>query len=114
MKIAKDANLAFKIAKPGDIVEGALLKQEIDPWTVFNLGRDELAAKLGLSPPRTHALIFELNLQNEADCYRELRRKSQTFRGYSQKALNRLREALKTADMDDVWARHKSKLTRRR
>jgi AraC-like DNA-binding protein len=34
--------------------------------------------------------------------------------GYSQKALNRLRDALKTTDMDDVWARHKSKLTGRR
>lgn len=102
MKIAKDATLVFKIAKPGDTVEGTVLKQEIDPWTVFNLGRDELAKKLGLTPPKTHALIFELNFQDHGECYRELRRKSQTFKGYSQKALNRLREALKTADMDDM------------
>jgi hypothetical protein len=67
-----------------------------------------------VTPPKTHALIFELNLQDDADCYRELRRKSQTFKGYSQKALHRLREALKTADMDGIWARHKSKLTGRR
>ena len=114
MKIAKDATLAFKIAKLGDAVEGTVLKQEIDPWTVFNLSRDELAKKLALSGPRTHALIFELQLQNDKDCYRELRRKSQVFKGYSQKALTRLRDALKTTDMDAVWKRHKSKLTGRR
>ena len=106
--------MAFKIAKQGDVVEGTLLKQEIDPWTVFNLGRDELAKKLALSGPRTLALIFELKLQDDKDCYRELQRKSQVIKGYSLKALNRLREALKTIDMDDVWARHKSKLTGRR
>jgi hypothetical protein len=114
MKIANDATLAFKIAKLGDNLEGTVLKQEIDPWTVFNLGRDELAKKLALSGPRTHALIFELQLQDDKDCYRELRRKSQVFKGYSQKALKRLRDALKTTDMDDVWARHKWKLTGRR
>ena len=114
MKISKDATMAFKIAKQGDVVEGTLLKQEIDPWTVFNLGRDELAKKLALSGPRTLALIFELKIQDDKDCYRELRRKSQVIKGYSQKALNSLREALKTIDMDDVWARHKSKLTGRR
>lgn len=114
MKIANDATLAFRIAKVGDAVEGTVVKQEIDPWTVFNLGRDEIAKKLALTGPRAHALIFELKLQDDKECYRELRRKSQVFKGYSQKALNRLREALKTTDMDDVWARHKSKLTGRR
>ena len=114
MKIAKDATMAFKIAKQGDVVEGTLLKQEIDPWSVFNLGRDELAKKLAISRPRTLALIFELRLQDDKDCYRELRRKSQLIKGYSQKALNRLRDALETIDMDDVWARHKAKLTGRR
>lgn len=33
---------------------------------------------------------------------------------HSEKALNRLRDALKTTDMDDVWARHKSKFIGRR
>lgn len=110
MRIAKDARLSFKIAKPGDSIEGTLLKQEIDPWTVFTMGREDLAKKLGISGPKTHALIYELNIQADKDCYRELRRKSQVFKGYSLKALNLLREALGILNLDNVWAKHRSKL----
>lgn len=110
MKIAKDATLAFKIAKPGDAVEGTLLKQEIDPWTVFNLGLQQIADKLKLTRPKALALIYELGVQDDRDCFRELTRMSQTFKGYSQKALTRLREGVQTADMDAIWARQKSRV----
>lgn len=110
MRIAKHAQLSFKIASPGDLIDGTLLKQEIDPWAVFTMGRDDLAKKLGISGPKTHALIYDLNLQADSDCYRELRRKSQMFKGYSSKALNRLREALKTVNIEEVWQKHRSKL----
>jgi uncharacterized protein YutE (UPF0331/DUF86 family) len=112
MRIAKEAQLSFKIASPGDPIEGTLLKQEIDPWTVFTMGRDDLANKLGISGPKTHALIYELNLQAYSDCYRELRRKSQTFKGYSAKALIQLRDALKTVNIEEIWQKHRSKLSK--
>lgn len=111
MRIAKEASLSFKIARPGDPIDGTLLKQEIDPWTVFTLGRDDLAKKLGISGPKTHALIYELSIQLDSECYRELRRKSQTFKGYSQKALTRLRDALNTVDIEKIWQKHRAKLT---
>jgi hypothetical protein len=110
MRITKNARLAFKIAKPGEEIEGTLLKQDIDPWTVFTMNRDDLAKKLGISGPRTHALIYELDIQSDCNCYRELRRKSQVFKGYSMKALNQLREAIKTVDIEEIWLKHRSKL----
>lgn len=114
MRIAKEASLSFKIARPGDIIEGTLLKQEIDPWTVFTLGRDDLAKKLGISGPKTHALIYELDIQSKQDCYRELKRKSQTYKGYSMKALTLLQEALTTVNIEQIWQKHKSKLSKSR
>lgn len=109
MRIAKEAPLSFKIARPGDKIEGTLLKQEIDLWTVFTMSRDDLASKLGISGPKTHALIYELNIQSDSECYRELRRKSQVFKGYSQKALIQLRDALKIVNIEEVWQRQKIK-----
>lgn len=111
MRIAKEASLSFKVARPGDPIEGTLLKQEIDPWSVFTMSRDDLAGKLKISGPKTHALIYELSIQSDPECYRELRRKSQTFKGYSLKALTRLREALQTIDMEEIWQKHRSKLS---
>lgn len=110
MRISKDAQIAVRIAKPGEEIAGTLIKQQIDPWDVYTMSRDDLANKLNLSGPRTHALIYELNLQADPDCYKELRKKSQVFKGYSKKALERLRIAKDELDIDDVWARHRIKL----
>jgi hypothetical protein len=107
MRITKDAPIAVRVARPGEEIVGTLLKQEINPWDVFTLSRDDLAGKLGLSGPRTHALIYELGIQSDPTCYRELRKKSQVFKGYSKTALDRLREAKTTLNIDDVWKRQK-------
>lgn len=111
MRIAKQADIAVRIGKPGEQTEGILLKQEIDPWSVFTLSRDDLAKKIGLTGPRTHALIFELELQADPECYRELRKKSQVFKGYSKRALDRLRAAKDELNLDEVWNRQRGRLT---
>jgi hypothetical protein len=115
MRISKKQTaIAVAVAKPGDRADGILLKQEIDPWTVYTMGRDDLAKKVGLTGPKVHAVIFELDLQNDPECYHELTRKSQTHKAYSKKALDRIREELPKLDMDAVWSRHGEKLAPRK
>lgn len=110
MRITKDAPSAIRIAKPGEEVVGTLIKQEVNLWDVFTLSRDDLAAKLGISRPRTSALIYELGIQDDPSCYRELKKKSLVFKGYSKRALDLLRPALKNVNLNEVWNRHKHKL----
>ena len=110
MRIAKDAPVAVRVAKPGEEVVGTLIKQEINLWDVFTLSRDDLATKLGISGPRTHALIYELRIQDDPTCYRQLKKKSLVFKGYSKKALDLLRQALETVDLNEIWERQKHKL----
>lgn len=111
MRISKDAKIAVRVAKPGDPIDGTLLKQEINPWDVFTMSRDDLAKKIGISGPKTHALIYELNIQADPDCYRELKRKSQIFKAYSMKALDQLRQAKDGLNLDEIWDRQKHRLT---
>lgn len=110
MRISKDAPIAVRIAKPGEAVTGTVIKQQIDPWDVFTMSRDDLAEKLSLTGPRTHALIYEMDLQSDSECYKELRKKSQVYKGYSRKALDRLRQAKAELNIEEVWARHRKKL----
>jgi len=110
MRLTKDAPIAVRVAKAGEEVVGTLVKQEINLWDVFTMSRDDLAQKLGLSGPRTHALIYELKLQDDPSCYRELRKKSQLYKGYSKKALDLLRAAKDSVDLNEVWLRHRHRL----
>jgi hypothetical protein len=108
LRIAKNADLAVRVAKDGEAVDGVLIKHEVNIWDKFNLSRDDIAEKLKLSGPKTSALILELKIQDDVESYRSLRRKSQEHKGYSQKALNSLRDAISAGiNIDDVWARHR-------
>lgn len=106
-RISKDAKFAVRIAEDGEEVQGTLIKQEINIWDKFNLSTTDLANKLQLTQPKMGALILELDIKSDQDCYKELKHKSIVHKGYSKKALDRLREALNNGvDINEIWARH--------
>ncbi|MEW6664976.1 MAG: DUF3644 domain-containing protein [Thermodesulfobacteriota bacterium] len=108
LRIKKDADLAVRVAKNGEPVVGTLVKQEVNIWDKYNLGRDDLANKLKLSGPRTSALIFEFGIQDTQDCFKVLRKKSLTFKGYSKKALDMLEDAISSGiDVEAIWQKHR-------
>ena len=111
LRIKKDAAIAVRVANDGEPVVGTVIKQEVNIWDKYNLGRDDLAKKLGISGPRTSALILELKIQDDQDCFKVLGRKSMTFKGYSKKALDKLQSAIDNGiDVDATWAKHRYKL----
>lgn len=108
LRIKKDADIAVCVAKNGEPVTGTLIKQDVNLWDKYNLGRDDLAKKLGISGPKISALILELKIQDDQDCYKVLRRKSSTFKGYSKAALDRLQSAINGGvDIEDVWEKQR-------
>lgn len=110
LRIKKDADIAVRVAKDGEPVIGTLIKQEVNIWDKYNLGRDDLAKKLGISGPKTSALIFELKIQDDQDCFKVLKRKSTIFKGYSKKALDKLQSAIDNGiDVDATWKEHRNR-----
>ncbi len=111
LRIKKDSEMAVRVAKDGEPAFGTLIKQEVNIWDKYNMGRDDLAEKLRLTGPKTSALIFELQLQDDDESFKVLRRKSVKFNGYSKKALDRLRQALADGiDVKAVWQKHRHRL----
>jgi hypothetical protein len=112
MRISKQGNIPVRIAQPGEVAEGVIIKQEVNPFDKFNLGRDDLAEKLGISGPKTSALMLELGLIADTECFREIKVKSQVWKRYSPKALDRLREAIRSGvDIAAVWFKHRKQFT---
>lgn len=108
LRIKKDADVAVRVARDGEPVEGTVIKQEINIWDKYNLGRDDIAKKVGLTGPRTSAVMMELGIQDDGDCFKVLRRKKSEFKCYSKKALDLVREALENGlDVDEVWKKHR-------
>ncbi|MDW7979610.1 MAG: hypothetical protein RMH97_03480 [Verrucomicrobiales bacterium] len=69
----------------------------------YNLGAKQLAEHLGLTTPKTIAVVDYLDLRNDSECYKEIKIGKATFKRYSQKAIQRIREALKKKSAEEIW-----------
>jgi hypothetical protein len=96
---------------PGAVVVGIERVNELD---FYNLGRDDLARHLGLTGPKTTALIWYLNLKDDDECYKRLKVRNSGFDAYSHKAIHRMREALEAHSIDGVWETYKRDQQNRR
>ena len=89
---------------PGATVVAVKRVNELD---YYSLGLQQLAKKLKVTQPKTLALVKYLDLQSSEEFFKEIRVGKATFKRYSPKALDALKKALKTADMEAIWQRHR-------
>lgn len=90
-----------------------LFAKAVDSLGFYNLGGDQVAEHFGLSGPKTTALIRHVKIKQDANCYRRITIGKASFDRYSQSAIERLRDALKTADIDQPRSDHHSGQRRR-
>jgi hypothetical protein len=80
--------------------------KRVDDLGFYNLGRDQLARKVGLSGPRTTAMIRFLKLKEDKETYKQVTIGKSKFDRYSQKAIIAIENALKSHSIDDIWKTH--------
>ncbi len=80
--------------------------KRVDELGFYNLGRDELARKIGLSRPKTTAVIRFLNLRADSECYKQVTVGKSHFDRYSQKAITAIQEVPKKTTIDQIWQSH--------
>jgi len=92
--------------------EEATLVREVNLLDRYSMNLHALVQNLNLTQPKmtqpkTLAMIHHLSLQADPDCYKEFRMgKSSVYKRYSLEALQRLNEALKSVDIEDVWQQY--------
>lgn len=109
-KFSKDGTLPFRIAKPGEPAVGTIIKQEYDWYDKYNLSVTEIAAKLGLSVPKTKAYMYEIDVWSDPEMFGEKKIKSQVYRLYTKKALDALRHIITQITPDEIWEKHKKRV----
>lgn len=77
--------------------------KRVDELSFYNLGRDQLAAKVGLSGPLTTAFIRYLKLQDDAECFKKIKIGKSEFPRYSQKAIEAIAAAQKANLASEAW-----------
>jgi hypothetical protein len=105
LRITK-TGMPVQLVKEGTPGATVVAVKRVDELGFYSLGRDDLAKKVGLSGPKTTAVIRFLNLQTDAECYKQLTVGKSKFDRYSQKAISAIQEALKKKPIADIWQSH--------
>lgn len=107
LRLTKHEGEAVHLVPEGTEGARVLAVKSVNDFDYFSLTAKSLGAKLGLSQPKTIALIDEFKIRESPEYYKEFVSGAVVLKKYSPKALDFLKKQLPAVDMDDVWKRHK-------
>lgn len=104
LRITKKEGIPVCLVPEGTPGASVIAVKRVNELDFYNLGRDQLAKVIGLSGPKTTALIWYLKLQQNPDCFKEITIGSAKFKRYSQKSIPILKEAMQQGEsLDKTW-----------
>ncbi len=109
LRITKKEGVPVQLVAEGTPGASVVAIRRVDELGFYNLGHKDLVEQLDQSGPMVTAFIRHLGIEDDPDCAKVFFIGKSKFKRYSTKALSRLREALKTEDMEEVWRDHAPK-----
>jgi hypothetical protein len=113
LTITKHDGIPVRIAADGEEPAGVIAIRKVEDTSFYCFGLYELAKRLKVGAGRLLALVRHLDIQADRTCYKEIAIGKAKFKMYSNNALRRLREALPTVNLDEVWQKHGTRRKKR-
>jgi hypothetical protein len=81
--------------------------REVDLQRKYHCSKPDLAKKLSLTMPRCYALRLHLGIEDDESCRHDFVFGSTVHRQYSDNALTKMRSALETLDIEEIWSTYR-------
>ena len=104
LRLTKNEGTPVHLLKEGEGTGAVVAIRRVNELDYYSLGAAALAKKVGLTQPKSRALVDHLNLCEDADCFKEIKIGRMTHRRYSPKAITKMKEALAATSIDEIWA----------
>lgn len=103
LRISKKEGIPIHLVPEGTPDTAVVAIKRVDDLGFYNLGRNQLATHIGLTGPKTTAMIHYLKLQDDPECFKGFTIGNTKFKRYSQKAITEIKNALNETEIDEVW-----------
>jgi hypothetical protein len=107
LRITKKEGIPVQLVPEGTPGASVVAVKRVDELSFYNLGRDQLAEHLKLSGNKTTAAIWSFDIQKDPDCFKEVIFGKTSFKRYSQRAIDKIKEGLAAKPIESVWADYK-------
>jgi hypothetical protein len=104
--ITKKDGIPVRIAADNENAQAVIAVRRINDTDFYCFNTTTLAKKIGLSSPKTLALIHYLGLQDDPNCFKRIVIGRSPFKMYSGNALSRLKDAIPDVDIEKIWQSH--------
>ena len=95
--------------KEGEGTGAVVAVRRVNELDFYSLGAKDLAEKVGLTLPKSRAVVDHLALREDPEFFKEIRIGSMRHPRYSSNAIKKMKDALKTESIDDIWADYRVK-----
>jgi hypothetical protein len=109
LRITKKEGSPVHLVSEGTPGASVVAIKRVNELDFYNMGARQLAARVGLTTPKLVAVVRYLQLQNDPECYKEIRIGKVSHKRYSPKAIEKIRSAIQLGlDVDAVWCARKA------
>jgi len=107
LRISKSEGDPITIVPEGTPGSTVIAIRRVEELGFYSLCLTELASKVGLSVPKSLAVIKELKIQGSPDYFKEFVIGTAHFKRYSPRALDFLKSEVPKLDLTEIWNKHK-------
>lgn len=109
LRISRKEGVPIQVVPEGTPGAHVVALKRVNELDFYNLGRDQLSKKVGLTGPKTSAVIYHLNLKEDPESYKKITIGKTHYDRYSQKAIGRIKEAVVETPITEIWTNYKNR-----
>ncbi len=109
LRISRKEGVPIQVVPEGTPGAHVVALKRVNELDYYNLGRDQLAKKVGLTGPKTSAVIHHLNLKNDPESFKRISIGNVHHDRYSQKAIGLIKEAITNTPIEEIWLNYKNR-----
>jgi hypothetical protein len=107
LRLSKKEGIPIQLVAEGTPGASVVAVKRVNELDFYSLGAKQLGEKVGLTMPKAVAVVDHLDLRSRDDCYKEIKIGSATFKRYSPKAIEAVKEALRNESADSIWSKRR-------
>ena len=109
LRLTKNEGIPVKLLKEGEGAGTVVAVRRVNELDYYSLGANQLAEHVGLTSPKTRAVVDHISLRDDDEYFKEIKIGKSRHPRYSPKAIQKVMEALAAESIDDIWARDRDR-----
>ncbi len=109
LRLTKNEGVAVHLVKEEEGEGAPVAVRRVDELGYYSLGARDLARRVDLTPPKSRAVVDHCKLRDDLEYFKEFKIGKAKHGRYSRKAADRIREALATESVDEIWAAYQAR-----